>query len=91
MTFFWLIFVFGWSTHVECQTDKFADNAAQIGQITDDDGICCLQAITDFFQWCDNNFLKLNVWKTKEVTTDFRVNRTQPNSVVIIGVEAEKE
>ena len=49
------------STHDECQNDKFADDTAQIGQITDDDDRHYLQAITDFVQWCDYNFLELNL------------------------------
>ena len=75
--------MFGWSTHVECQTDKFADNTAHIGQITDDDDRHYFQAFTDFVPWCDDNVLELNVEKATEMITDFRKNRTQPNSVVI--------
>ena len=54
-----------WSTHDKCQTDKFADDTVQIGQITDDDERHYRQAITDFAQWCDNNFLELHVGKIK--------------------------
>ena len=64
------------STHDECQTDKFADDTAQIGQITDDDDRHYLQAITDFVQRCDNNFLELNVGKTKEII-DFSLEKTE--------------
>ena len=45
------------STHEECQTDKFAADTPQIGQITDDVDRHYLKAITDFVQWCENNFL----------------------------------
>ena len=54
-----------WNTHDKCQTDKSADDTAQIGQITDDDDRHYLQAITDFVQWCDNIFLELHVGKIK--------------------------
>ena len=74
-------------THGKCQT---ADDTAQIGQITDDDDRHYLQAITDFVQWYDNNFLELNVGKTKEMIIDFRKNTTRPNPVVIKGVEVEE-
>ena len=73
-----------------CKTDKFADDTAQIGQIIDDDDRHYLQAITDFVQWLDDNCSELNVGKTKEMITDFRQTRTQPNSVVIKGVEVER-
>ena len=53
------------STHDECQTEKFASDTAQIGQITDDNDRHNVQAITDFAQWCDNNFLELHVGKIK--------------------------
>ena len=63
-------------THDKCQIDKFADDTAQIGQITDDDDRHYLQAITDFVQRCDNNFLELNVGKTKEII-DFSLEKTE--------------
>ena len=44
------------STHDECQTDKCADDSAQIGQITDDDDRHYLH----FVQWCYDNFLELD-------------------------------
>ena len=47
------------STQDECRTDKSVDNTAQIGQIADDDDRHYFQAITDFVQWCDENFLDL--------------------------------
>ena len=78
------------STHDECQTDKFASDTAQIGQITDDDDRVYLQVIADFVQWCDDNFLELNVGKTEEMIIDFRKNGTQPNPVIIKGVEVER-
>ena len=47
--------------------------------------------LTDFVQWCDDNFLELNVGNTKEMIIDSRQNRTQPNSVVKKGVQVERE
>ena len=73
------------STHDECLIGEFADDTAQIGQITDDDDRHYLQTITDFVQWYDGNFLELTVGMTKGMIRDFRKNRTQPNSVVING------
>ena len=58
--------------------DRFADDTAQIGQITDDDDRHYFQSITDFVQWCDDNLLGLNVGKTKEIIIYFRKNKTQP-------------
>ena len=82
------------NTHDECQTDKFADDTAQLGQITDDDDRRYLQAITNFVQWCNDNFLELNVEKTKDMITDFRSKKkkkkTQSNSVVIKRVDIDR-
>ena len=49
-----------------------------------------LQAITDFVQWYNNNFLELNIGETKGLIIDFRKNRTQPNSVVNKAAEVER-
>ena len=46
---------------------------------------CCL-----FVNWCNNNFLSLNVKKTKEMVIDFRVNKYVPDPIVIASEQVER-
>ena len=43
-----------------------------------------------FSSWCSNNFLHLNVSKTKEMCIDFRRNRTVNSPIVINGEPVEQ-
>ena len=40
-------------------------------------------ALTDFISWCDDNFLDLNVSKTKELIIDFRRNSNTAKECII--------
>ena len=40
--------------------------------------------------WCDKNYLYLNVSKTKEMCIDFRKNQRSPNPVYIKGEAVER-
>ncbi|KAK2158328.1 hypothetical protein NP493_1808g00011 [Ridgeia piscesae] len=42
-----------------------------------------LSSVVRFSSWCSNNFLHLNVSKTKEMCIDFRRNRTVISPIVI--------
>ena len=62
------------------------------GQISDDTALLSLlqgsesdhgNALTDFISWCDDNFLDLNVSKTKELIIDFRRNRNTAKECII--------
>ena len=56
---------------------KFLDDTALLSLLQDtqlDHGL----ALNDFIKWCDDNFLDLNVRKTKELIIDFRNNRAEP-------------
>ncbi|PIK43898.1 hypothetical protein BSL78_19228 [Apostichopus japonicus] len=54
-----------------------------------DDGayLCQLQSFVDY---CDSNFLQLNISKTKEMIIDFRRNAVEPPPVMIKGKEVER-
>ena len=78
------------STYVDCEIDKYADDTALTGKITDDDDSHYRQEIVGFVQWCDDNFLQLNVEKTKEMIIDFRKSKSEPGPVVIKGGEVER-
>ena len=53
-------------------TGQVTDDTGLTGQITDDDDSCYRQEIDHFIDWCDQNYLQLNVGKTKEMVIDFR-------------------
>ena len=62
----------------------------RLDRLQNDDNRHYLQAITDFVQWCDDNFWNYIVGKTKEIIIAFRKNRPQPIPVVMNGVEVER-
>ena len=63
----------------DCPLCKFADDTSQVGLINNDNDFLYKKGITDFVAWCKNNFLELNVGKTKEMIIDFRrANRKEP-------------
>ncbi|KAK2183967.1 hypothetical protein NP493_288g00020 [Ridgeia piscesae] len=49
-----------------------------------------LSSVVRFSSWCSNNFLHLNVSKTKEMCIDFRRNRTVISPIVINGEPVEQ-
>ena len=49
-----------------------------------------LSSVVRFSSWCSNNFLHLNVSKTKEMCIDFRRNRTVITPIVINGEPVEQ-
>ena len=50
---------------------KFSDDAALLTLLRgEEDGHG--DALSDFWDWCDSNFLEMNVSKTKEMIVDFR-------------------
>merc|ERR1712002_159622 len=65
-------------SHDQCSLIKYADDTALTGLILEDDFTHYLNAIHNFVQWCDNNFLELNVGKTKEMIIDLRKNSNDP-------------
>ena len=49
-----------------------------------------LKQIENFVNWCDKNYLCLNVSKTKEMCIDFRKNQRCPKPVYIKGEAVER-
>ena len=61
-----------------CQLMKYADNKALIGRCINDDNDY-RNEVTRFSEWCSDNYLQLNVSKTKEMIIDFqRLNPSDP-------------
>ncbi len=64
---------------------KYADDTVVIGLIENNDETDYRNAIDFVSEWCSQNFLNLNVTKTKEVITDFRRKKNYKEPVVIDG------
>ena len=50
---------------------KYADDTALVSKCLNDD-VKYREDVNNFIEWCENNYLELNVKKTKEMTVDFR-------------------
>lgn len=60
---------------------KFSDDTVLVSLLKGADTDHGL-ALQDFVQWCDENYLDLNVHKTKDMIIDFRRNTAQGVSVI---------
>ena len=67
---------------------RSVDPSTQFVRFSDDTAMLAL--LSDFASWCSNNFLHLNVSKTKEMCTDFRRNITVISPIVINGEPVEQ-
>ena len=74
----------------DCQLDKYADDTALTGLITGDDDAHYKQELDRFVEWGDENYLLLNVDKTKEMIIDFRRMKTAPPPMTSKGKEVER-
>lgn len=64
------------SSEDSCPLVKFADDTALIGLIKGDDHAKFLTQLNSFVNYCVDNFLILNVSKTKEMVINFKNNAT---------------
>ena len=78
------------SLHENCSIVKYADDTVIIGKITDGNDDTFLTQVHEFVQWCDNNFLNLNVKKTKEMVFNFSRLRTEPMNITIKNETVER-
>ena len=76
------------STHEEQRTIKFSDDTAVV-DFTESEEIFS-NSVRDFSEWCEKNFLELNVGKTKEMVVDFKTNRTDVGALQIKGQTVER-
>ncbi|KAI3372609.1 hypothetical protein L3Q82_023086 [Scortum barcoo] len=67
-----------------CHLQKFSDDSAVVGLITDGDDREYRGLIQDFADWCLRNNLQINAGKTKELVVDFRRRRHSPPAPVSI-------
>ena len=73
-----------------CSLIKYADDTALTGLIIDDQCSHYLNSVQSFVNWCDKNYLQLNVTKTKEMVIDFRKNNAVPDPVILKGENVER-
>ena len=62
---------------------KFAANTAILGLINNNNEISYMSKVSKFVQWCNINYLQLNVNKTKEIVIVFRKKDTKINPLKI--------
>ena len=73
-----------------CHLQKFSDDSAVVGLLSFDDETEYREKVDSFVSWCDDNFLLLNVSKTKELVIDFRKKKNVPIiPVKMKGVDIE--
>ena len=73
-----------------CHLQKFSDDSAIVGFITDGDDREYRELTQDFVEWCQRNCLQINAGKTKELVVDFRKSKhSPPVPVNIQGMDIE--
>ncbi|KAF7691794.1 hypothetical protein HF521_010761 [Silurus meridionalis] len=68
-----------------CHLQKFSDDSAIVGLITNDDDREYRGLIKNFVDWCQRSCLQINAGKTKELVVDFRRNKQILSPVNIQG------
>ncbi|KAI5103643.1 gastrula zinc finger protein XlCGF28.1-like [Silurus meridionalis] len=68
-----------------CHLQKFSDDSAIVGLITNDDDRDYRGLIKNFVDWCQRSCLQINAGKTKELVVDFRRNKQILSPVNIQG------
>ena len=66
-----------------CKIVKYADNALVLGLISDENENEYKDTLFFVSNWCNENFLYLNVTKTKEMVIDNRKNQDCKEPVLI--------
>ena len=69
-------------TNDTCKLFKYADDTALVARCINDD-VLYRQNVLYFTEWCDNNYLELNVKKTKEMIVDFSPASVDHNPLYI--------
>lgn len=72
-----------------CKIIKYADDTVVVGLIENNDESHYRSTVQYVVEWCDSNFLNLNVSKTKEMVLDFRRNKNNKEHIAINGSDVE--
>ena len=88
--FLFTLYTADFSHHTtNCHLQKFSDDSAIVGLITDGDEEEYRELNRDFVDWCLLNYLQINAAKTKELVVDFSRNRHTATPVNIQGTDIE--
>ena len=68
------------STDEPCPSVKFADDTELVKKFSNDEDALFHKQIENFVNWCDKNYLYLNISKTKEMCIDIRKNSICPKT-----------
>ena len=68
---------------------KFSDDTAIVGCVSEDNDLEYRSVIMDFVRWCGLNFLQINATKTKEMIVDFRRKPPHTPPVNIQGLNID--
>lgn len=71
------------SINADCKMLKYADDTVIIGKIKSNNENLYRDQVKSFVNWCDENYLNLNVRKTKEMIVDFRKNKQNLENLYI--------
>uniref|UniRef100_A0A1A7YZ32 Uncharacterized protein n=1 Tax=Iconisemion striatum TaxID=60296 RepID=A0A1A7YZ32_9TELE len=72
-----------------CHLQKFSDDSAIVGCVSEGNDQEYRSVIMDFVDWCERNHLRLNTSKTKEMVIDFQRNTPPHSPVNIQGADIE--
>ncbi|KAK7158641.1 hypothetical protein R3I94_005089 [Phoxinus phoxinus] len=72
-----------------CHMQKFSDDTAIVGRVSEENDQEYREVIGDFVNWCESNHLHINASKTKEMVVDFRRRPPGTAPVNIQGVDIE--
>ena len=67
---------------------KFSDDTALLSLLQGEEHIHG-HSLPFFVKWCDNNYLDLNITKTKEIVIDFRTCGSKPKASIIHDEEVQ--
>jgi len=78
------------STTQSCHLQKYSDDSAVVGCISDGQEAECRGLVDHFVAWCESNHLLLNTNNNKnEMIVDFSRTRSKLNNVSILGEAVE--
>jgi hypothetical protein len=77
----------------QCTILKYADDTVILGNISNNDTSVYREVVDTFVEWCDLNFLNLNVKKTMELIFDFRRDQNEhvPLHIILISPEIKDQ
>ncbi len=73
------------SSHSSTSIVKFADDTVVLGLINNNDETAYLDEVERLTSWCQDNWLSLNLGKTKELIVDFRKRQQRPYTPLMIS------